>query len=890
MKKTIFACLLSVVTLTVVHAQDIILKRELPPDGIARMKERIRVQKPQELRSTAATKAAQTGNVIVFEDFSKFTAGSETQPDATDIANGYYIPAQYTSVSNCWGWGVYQAGGKAYIGNYHYNGELYELGILGYEPLDVSAMSGTFTVSLKAKSANPDGDDLAVGWRDSENYVYGWKVKLTNEWRTISLDFSDTPNEVAMLFYSYDYPVFIDDVEIVVDGMSWDLTDGVLTISGTGPMPDYNYPKAPWDAEKASIRKVIIEEGITHIGNSAFSHCENLTSVTIPNTVTSIGEFAFESCTKLTSVSWGNNVTTIKLGAFLGCHSLTSITLPSSLTTIELKAFGESGLTSIIIPASVTTMDPSAFILTKNLSSYEVEAENQTYSSLDGVLFNKIQDTLISFPAGKPVSAYIIPNTVQTIGNSAFENCIGLVSISIPESVTDIEPWAFSGCTGLSSLTIPMGVENIKSGTFNNTGLTSIIIPNAVISIGPNAFSKNHALTSVVIPNSVINIRNFAFGGCDALISISVSWTNPADITYENDIFIDVDVSKILLYVPIGTETAYQNHDIWKDFIILDDASENNWLVGLEVSTGKLSPKFSPNVTSYHLNVPVSIENITLTAITSAIAATVSGDGVKALSLGENTFEIIVTAENGITKTYTVTVFRTNTDFLVEFDHSTDQYTTVTIPVQWKGQIYPTPKSVFVGRINYYRLTTGNINSGNTTFHFQWGNQISNKTVNLLPNSTYIITLDILLQTTYGYTASADVYGRLGSVSITYNYRPYELSIRDDNSILLMEETSLPDAALSILTSDITYEGSFTSIKQVIDKPTITISPNPATNFITISGLQGNETLHFYNMNSSLLLSHKATSETENISISHLPVGVYIVKISGKKTLKLIKI
>ena len=132
--------------------------------------------------------------------------------------------------------------------------------------------------------------------------------------------------------------------------LTWDLTDGVLTISGTGDMYDYLYfeDPAPWDSSKESITSVIISNGVTRIGYYAFAGCTSLTTVTIPNSVTIIGYSAFYNCSSLTSVTIPNSVTSIETGVFSGCSSLTSVTIGNSVTSIGNGAFLNcSSLTSV---------------------------------------------------------------------------------------------------------------------------------------------------------------------------------------------------------------------------------------------------------------------------------------------------------------------------------------------------------------------------------------------------------------------------------------------------------------------------------------------------------------------------------------------------------------
>ena len=158
--------------------------------------------------------------------------------------------------------------------------------------------------------------------------------------------------------------------------LKWKLTaEGVLTITGTGKMKNYSGSSRPWSAYKNVIKQVIIDDGVTTIGYSAFYCCSSLTSVTIPISVTEIGVGAFSDCSSLTSVTIGNGVRTIEGGAFSYCSSLASITIPNSVTTIGGLAFSYcSSLASITIPSSVTTIWHSAFYGCKNIKQITSEA------------------------------------------------------------------------------------------------------------------------------------------------------------------------------------------------------------------------------------------------------------------------------------------------------------------------------------------------------------------------------------------------------------------------------------------------------------------------------------------------------------------------------------
>jgi hypothetical protein len=302
----------------------------------------------------------------------------------------------------------------------------------------------------------------------------------------------ETPTESPDTDQNTPEPTIVDS-GICGDNLTWTLDEnGTLTISGTGDMTDYAKKSAPWSSTK--VKSVVINDGVTSIGDYAFYICSKFTSITIPGSVTSIGNGAFQGCDGLTSVTLSEGVTSIGDYAFEGCENLTSITIPDGVTSIEPGTFsGCTSLTSVTIPDRVTSIGDYAFWRCVSLTSIT------------------------------------IPDGVISIGRSAFSACSSLTSITIPDGVTSIEPSTFSGCTSLTSVTIPDRVTSIGDYAFDNCeSLQSVIIPSGVTNIGVGAFEFCKKLTDITIPDGINAIGRFTFMECISLKSITI----PSSVTY----------------------------------------------------------------------------------------------------------------------------------------------------------------------------------------------------------------------------------------------------------------------------------------------------------------------------------------------------------------------
>lgn len=238
--------------------------------------------------------------------------------------------------------------------------------------------------------------------------------------------------------------------------LSWVITDdGVLTITGSGDIPDfsYKYPSPFKDSEM--IKKVVVSEGVTSIGDNVFFGCKNLKTINIPETVTSISPYAFDGCSTIKAI--------------------------------------------------------------------EVNANNNKFSAVNGVLFNKSKSKLLRFPINKHVTIYEIPDSVIEIGELAFAGCKNISSVVITNRVKNIGFGAFSGCLSLTSVDISSGISYISESCFYGcTNLTSLSIPDSVVHIGGNAFANCENLVSVKFGEGITDIGEEAFMNCISLNYIEI--------------------------------------------------------------------------------------------------------------------------------------------------------------------------------------------------------------------------------------------------------------------------------------------------------------------------------------------------------------------------------
>ena len=281
------------------------------------------------------------------------------------------------------------------------------------------------------------------------------------------------------------------------DNVRWTLdADGVLTISGTGAMYDWGYlggasvGTCPWKNVKSSIKSVIIEHGVTTIGNCAFEDCFSLTSVTVPDSVISIGSCAFSYCENLTSVTIPGSVATIGVSAFDGCLNLTGVYISDIAAWCNIL-FGD-------------------------------DVSNPLFYAQKLYLNNEL------------VTELIIPEGVVQINKLAFNNCVSLESVTIPETLETIGSSAFNGCLNLTGVYITNitawcninfvvytanPLTYAKNLYLNNVLVTDLIIPDGVTTILKNAFSGSN-VQSITLPEKITAIGARAFYGCTVLKNV----------------------------------------------------------------------------------------------------------------------------------------------------------------------------------------------------------------------------------------------------------------------------------------------------------------------------------------------------------------------------------
>ena len=295
--------------------------------------------------------------------------------------------------------------------------------------------------------------------------------------------------------------------------ISWTLTDeGVLTVSGTGPIPDYQTESSPF-YENDDIKSIILEDGITRIGNYVFECLYWLENIKIPASVTEIGRGAFNACA-LPEVTIPASVTSIEQYAFRSCGEMRNATILNRDAEIHETAFANFHYSLVMYGFTGSTAQ--AFAQNQGITfALPKCGENLTFDlNAKGIM---------------TISGTGAMNFYSSVDDRPWDSLTGIVrSVEIRNGVTSVCPWAFRSCSAMTSVTIPNSMTDIEMGMFAYCeSLTRVTIPNSVTTIEMYAFMSCTNLTGITIPDSVTGIESIAFFGCTSLTSITI----PAAVT-----------------------------------------------------------------------------------------------------------------------------------------------------------------------------------------------------------------------------------------------------------------------------------------------------------------------------------------------------------------------
>ncbi len=334
----------------------------------------------------------------------------------------------------------------------------------------------------------------------------------------------------------------VNDQQSCGDSLTWSLKDGILTISGSGKMNDYDTGGAPWYSDRLSITKIVMKGGITAIGEKAFYNLTNLTSVSIPNTVKSIHEAAFYGCSSITEISLPASVSVLEAGAFANCSDLENFS-GNGITKLGEYVYQNTTLNSFQISKLLTDISPLAFFNCP-LSSFTVASGNTVFTVKDGVLFTDNGKTLFMYPAGKKDKTYKIPSTVtkisdsafifnrnliditipssvKSIGSSAFQACYNLKSVKIPDSVTSVGDFTFYECMRLESVTFGKGLTSTSYQMFKGCSELANVEFGSLKLLDAQTFANCSSLTNIILPVNITSIGIGCFGDDNNLVNFT---------------------------------------------------------------------------------------------------------------------------------------------------------------------------------------------------------------------------------------------------------------------------------------------------------------------------------------------------------------------------------
>ena len=281
---------------------------------------------------------------------------------------------------------------------------------------------------------------------------------------------------------------------------------GLKTIT----LPESVTSIGPWAfANCAKLEQVSFPAGLTSIDLCAFENCTALTAVTLPKRLTELGNEAFENCSALKSVWIPKSLTNINGfgGSFKGCTALTDITFETGITKIADYQFNGSPIKSITIPDTVTTIGMSAFSDCANLTAIDLPS---SVTEIDGYAFSSTGLTAVT-----------LPKHLRKLGTDAFTGCTALKSVFIPLSLqTASSP--FRNCKALTDVTFEDGRTKLPNTLLEDSGIRQLTVPQTVTKIGYSAFAGCTQLTAITLPAGLRELGSEAFKGCTALTGVAL--------------------------------------------------------------------------------------------------------------------------------------------------------------------------------------------------------------------------------------------------------------------------------------------------------------------------------------------------------------------------------
>ena len=549
------------------------------------------------------------------------------------------------------------------------------------------------------------------------------------------------------------------------------------------------------------------------------------------------------------------SVTSIREGAFLSC----------------------SGLTLVTIPNSVTSISNGAFIECSGLISINVASGNTHYSSIDGVLYNYVQDTLIQCPGAK--TSITIPNSVTFIGDYAFSGCDGLTSVTIPNSVTFIGDYAFSGCDGLITLNFnAINCQDFNYCPFRGTSLTTVNIGDSVQRIPAHFVKFCRGLTSVTIPNGVTSIGEKAFEGCSGLTSVRCLASAPPSIGSSSFSSISsictLAVSCVSLDAYIGSDwnTYFGGRilgDSTEEFPFELTASANDLTAGsVDISIGERCDQRILTATPescYRFNAwsDGNRSNPRIVTLTQDTAFTAYFDrAVYTQAISHVICEGSTYTENG----FNVSEAGTYTQNL-QTVNGCDSIVTLTLTVN------PVESTTLLAAIcegTSYTENGFNVSEAGTY----------TQNLQTIDGCDSIVTLTLTVNPTYNITIDASI-----NEGEMYEENGFSESEAGTYVHTLQSEFGCD----SVITLNLTVNSSLNDV--VANAIEVRLYPNPAKSFVTLEfeALKENTLLQILDLNGRRVrtLDLKAGIETLRIDLGDLPKGVYTIMV-GNATKKLI--